>query len=60
MKKKKTLTLYFIKNMLPSMFFFFLDEHNMEGSTIATKFSCKKTIDPLSLEGYKKNSDHTF
>lgn len=35
---KKTLTLYFILNVLPSMFIIFLDEHYMEGSTIATKF----------------------
>lgn len=28
---KKTLTLYFILNVLPSMFIIFLDEHYMEG-----------------------------
>lgn len=40
--------------MLPPMFIFFLDERNMEGSTIAPNISRKERIDLRLLEGYKK------
>lgn len=46
-QKKFLITFYFLTLVT--------DDHNMTGSTIATKFSCNKKIKPQSLEGYEKD-----
>lgn len=42
-------------SLFPYTGFLVSDDHNMTGSTIATKFSCNKKIKPQSLEGYEKD-----
>lgn len=51
---KVPLILYLIKMCCRQCLFFFLDERNMEGSTIAPNISRKERIDLRLLEGYKK------